>query len=165
MGKIIEDESSVIERLRSPGFISVRKLAKDLGVSPQTILRIQKRNGIHIINRGLKGIERGLRLSKEELIEKMKTSRFRGDFKFKLLLYKFGLKSDVCERCGWGSRPEHKIKPNRSSGLLPVSPCEIHHKNGDRYDNRIENLEILCPNCHSLTPNYRYRGGKKDRYL
>lgn len=37
---------------------------------------------------------------------------------------------------------------------------ELHHINGDRYDNRIENLQILCPNCHSKTPNFRNRNGK-----
>lgn len=36
---------------------------------------------------------------------------------------------------------------------------ELHHINGDHYDNRIENLQILCPNCHSKTPNFRNRNG------
>lgn len=37
---------------------------------------------------------------------------------------------------------------------------ELHHINGDHYDNRIENLQILCPNCHSKTPNFKNRNGK-----
>ena len=32
---------------------------------------------------------------------------------------------------------------------------ELHHINGDHTDLRIENLQILCPNCHALTDNYR----------
>ena len=39
---------------------------------------------------------------------------------------------------------------------------ELHHINGDHYDNRIENLQILCPNCHAKTDNYRGRNTSKN---
>lgn len=61
-----------------------------------------------------------------------------------------------CELCGWGER-------NPFTDSLPL---EIHHKDGN-YSNTIEdNLQVLCPNCHSLTDNYRgaNRGkGREDR--
>lgn len=31
---------------------------------------------------------------------------------------------------------------------------ELHHINGNHYDNRLENLVLLCPNCHSQTTNF-----------
>lgn len=33
-------------------------------------------------------------------------------------------------------------------------PLELHHLNGIHTDNRLENLQILCPNCHAFTDNY-----------
>ena len=42
-------------------------------------------------------------------------------------------------------------------------PLELEHKNGDRTDNRIENLTLLCPNCHAFTPHYRGKNKKKKK--
>ena len=42
---------------------------------------------------------------------------------------------------------------------LPIT-LQLHHKNGNKRDNRKENLEYLCPNCHTQTDNY---SGKKNR--
>lgn len=53
-----------------------------------------------------------------------------------------GYKKYVCECCGL---TEWKNKP-----LV----LQIHHINGDHCDNRVENLQILCPNCHSQTDTY-----------
>ena len=50
-----------------------------------------------------------------------------------------------CEQCGWGQR-------NPYSGLIPL---QLHHKDGNYKNNKIDNLQILCPNCHSLTDNYK----------
>lgn len=50
-----------------------------------------------------------------------------------------------CEKCGWG-----EFNP-----FTNTVPLEIHHKDGDYENNRPENLEVLCPNCHSLTENHR----------
>lgn len=57
------------------------------------------------------------------------------------MLEKAGYK---CERCGWGE--VHPV-----TGKVPV---QVHHKDGDCTNNREENLEVLCPNCHSLTDTY-----------
>lgn len=44
-------------------------------------------------------------------------------------------------------------------------PLEVHHKDGDHLNSAIENLQLLCPNCHALTDNYRGKNisNKKQR--
>ena len=44
-------------------------------------------------------------------------------------------------------------------------PLELDHKNGDHDDNRLENLRLLCPNCHALTNTYRGRNIRRRRTL
>lgn len=38
---------------------------------------------------------------------------------------------------------------------------EVHHKDGDHLNNNLDNLQLLCPNCHSMTDNWRGKGIKK----
>lgn len=63
----------------------------------------------------------------------------------KNLVFRLGLKINKCEICGISEWCNKSIV------------CEIHHINGDSTDNRIANLQILCPNCHSQTDNFRRR--------
>lgn len=61
-----------------------------------------------------------------------------------------------CELCGW-----NKINP-----FTNTLPLEIHHIDGDYKNNKEENLQVLCPNCHSLTEHHKgaNRGnGREDR--
>jgi len=52
-----------------------------------------------------------------------------------------------CSACQWNEK-------NPFTGEVPL---EIDHINGDKKNNSINNLRILCPNCHSLTPTYKGR--------
>jgi endogenous inhibitor of DNA gyrase (YacG/DUF329 family) len=62
-------------------------------------------------------------------------------------------RGDKCEQCGWNVR--HPI-----TGEVPI---ELDHEDGDYRNNHPDNLRLLCPNCHSLTPTYRGRNRGKGR--
>lgn len=96
-------------------------------------------------NKGLRGIGKPLIAIQKILV---KDSYFQS-FKLKKRLFTEGLKFPYCEECGWARKTE--------DGYLPL---ELDHINGDRHDNRLENLRILCPNCHSLKPTHRGRNRK-----
>lgn len=65
-------------------------------------------------------------------------------YKLKLRLFQERLKEPKCEICGWAEKS--------NDGRIPV---ELDHINGIRTDNRLANLRILCPNCHSLQTTHR----------
>ena len=72
--------------------------------------------------------------------------RNRGHLKKRLIAA--GLVENRCAECGLS---EWRGKP-----LV----LQLHHLNGDGRDNRVENLVLLCANCHSQTPNW---GGRNVR--
>lgn len=96
-------------------------------------------------SRGLNGIGRPLLTTEQILVN---NSSFQS-YKLKLRLFKEKIKQPVCEECGWATISE--------DGRLPL---ELDHINGDSRDNRLNNLRVLCPNCHSLKPTHRGRNRK-----
>lgn len=84
----------------------------------------------------------------------------RGGYAFlrKYLIRRLG---ERCARCGWNERHTKTAKV----------PIEIEHVDGNWENNRLDNLTLLCPNCHALTPTFRglnrgrgraYRLGGRD---
>jgi hypothetical protein len=74
--------------------------------------------------------------------------RNRGHLKIRLR--QAGLLPDACEECGlsaWRGKP---------------LTLQLHHRNGDGLDNRVENLVLLCANCHSQTENWGGRNVRRE---
>ena len=75
----------------------------------------------------------------EEYLTKNSTAK---SCKIKNILFKHGIKTNKCEVCGienWNGKPLN---------------MQLHHIDGDPTNNTLENLQILCPNCHAQTDTY-----------
>ena len=115
-------------------------ICKMLKCKPETLERYLKIMDIHYKgNMGLKGKKTdkkrksALEYLKKEIVQIPKLRR---------KLIEDGIKRNECEMCG--------LKEWRSQKLT----LELHHIDGNRFNNNLDNLQILCPNCHSLTPNH-----------
>ena len=71
-------------------------------------------------------------------------------FKLKHRLLKEGILQNCCSVCGLSVWWDKEIQ------------CELDHIDGNKFNHSLENLRMLCPNCHSQTVTYR--GKNKGRY-
>lgn len=145
--------------------VSIRQVIGKLGLveaggNYEQVRRTIKENSIDISHIKGMGWRRNMKFAFSPKIKTAailtRESHFQS-FKLKKRLFLDGLKTPKCELCGWA-----EMSPD---GRIPV---ELDHINGDRYDNRIGNLRILCPNCHSLQATHRgmnqkRRGGETGR--
>jgi len=58
--------------------------------------------------------------------------------------YLFEKHHDKCTKCGW----------SEIHTITKLIPLQVEHIDGNCHNNKEENLDLLCPNCHSLTPTY-----------
>lgn len=119
-------------------------ICREISCKPSTLDFHLKVMGISYAGNKFVGLRPGG--NKRPVIERLRQDTVYGSHYLKNLLFRDGLKERCCEECGitvWQDRP---------------APLELHHINGDRFDNRLENLQILCSNCHSLTSNNSGKG-------
>lgn len=76
-----------------------------------------------------------------------------GTYALKKRLIESGILEDKCELCGWAEKPESQ----------PITPCELDHIDGNPHNHVRSNLRLICPNCHSMTKNYRKRRRLDDK--
>lgn len=87
--------------------------------------------------------------STEEIL--VENSLYTKTSRLKERLIKEGLLEERCSICGLG--PEWNGK---------ILVLQLDHINGVHNDNRLENLRIVCPNCHSQTDTYAGKNNKGE---
>lgn len=120
---------------------SVAEAVRYLNCSRDTLVRNAKKFDVKLnLNQGGQGIP------DEKRSAKTADEAFQKDSKATKGILVYWLKQErewKCECCGLAEWQGKRL------------PLEVHHINGDRTDQRRENLQILCPNCHSITENWR----------
>ena len=141
--KVVAESFSISEVLRKLG-------KKELGSNFATINKYIKLYDLNIShftgqkwNKGLSLCEKTARIKIDEILKE--NTNFACST-LKKRLFALGLKEEKCEKCGVGNK-----------WLDEDLKLELHHINGNHFDNRLENLQILCPNCHSQTNSYKRR--------
>lgn len=145
----IKDNLEIINEMISkntPKF----EISRILGVKYQTLNKYLKEFGIDYKgNPSRKGFHR--------LNERIPIHEYLSDdgkiisaSKLRIKLIEEGIKEEKCENC------------QRTEWMGCKIPLELHHINGNHYDNRLENLQILCSNCHSIIHNYSNVNEKKN---
>lgn len=124
-------------------------MAKQLSCNPKTINPVLERLGLEYSgNQGSKGLSKsnGHELSLLEYLAKSKDIQSN---KVRKKLLDEGYKEYRCECC------------NLTEWLNKPIPLELHHLDGNRNNNTLNNYQLLCPNCHAQTDSYRGKNVSK----
>ena len=129
---LTHDEINNIKKLYSDGYTN-DKLSKDFNVSKYEIKKYTKK------------LKRYSRFD-ESLTRKQKTAIMVSERRRKLKDMAIDYKGGKCEKCG--------IKDWNGEEL----PFELDHIDGNKYNNELPNLQILCPNCHAIKTRHQEKG-------
>lgn len=114
-------------------------ICRQLNCKPETLNSYLEKMGIEY--KGNMG-NKGLKTSKSYISAIDYAAKPQGvkSHVLKEKLIRDGIKQPYCEICGL------------SEWMGKSIPLELHHKNNNHYDNNLDNLQILCPNCHAQQP-------------
>ena len=134
-----ENEEKIINWLND--YVPLAEISRNLSIKYDTLKRYLDRNRIEYkTNPHREG--KPHKEARKPAAYYLGTDLYITSKALKKKLIEDGIKEYVCECCG------------NSEWMGEPIPLELHHINGNHYDNSLENLEILCSNCHSLKHLY-----------
>lgn len=137
---------------------SIRASLKKLGLAPQggnyrTFHRAVEYYDIDTSHFTGKAWSSGKKLGPNKPIEYYLTNQGSiSSYHLKNRLLNEGLLEYICVIC------------NNTEWMGEPIPLQLDHINGQHYDNSLENIRLLCPNCHALTSTFRGRNIGKAEY-
>lgn len=160
---------AIIEELAAKGYSS-RKIAKEIGKSQSFVARRLKKQGIKTDPWAR---EKLYCLYCENELKKKTQKKYcsvdcQADYEFEAsfvdghppstanrrpmkrwLIRQRGHQCEVCKNTEWMEQP---------------IPLELHHIDGNHKNNHLDNLQLICPNCHALTDTYKARNTGSGRH-
>jgi len=132
------------------GSVSYSQILRKIGIRDVGSNYNTLKKAINKYSIGFKPIRSELNTFEEIPIEcvLVENSTYGSTNRLKKRLIKLGYFVKKCYRC------------NRKRWLRKEIPLQLEHIDGNRINNKIDNLTLLCPNCHAQTPTY-CRGSKK----
>lgn len=115
--------------------VPLSEMCRKFKIKQETLQKHLKNLGIFYKgNQSLKGKTR--KSQRVDINEYLTNKKRINASRLKFLLIREKMKEEKCEKCGRTEWEGDKI------------PLELHHIDGNHFNNEIENLMILCPNCH-----------------
>ena len=142
-GDLIEEKLEDIKQMIVEN-VPLMEIARELSIKYDTLKRHLKRLGVeYSTNQNRKG--RPHYESRVSAMYYIENNIPIDAPKLRKKLLEEGIKECKCERCGLTEWMGQEI------------PLELHHLDGNHYNNKLENLVILCSNCHSQIHGYNKR--------
>jgi hypothetical protein len=130
--------------------ITMARASSKVGLHYNTFIRHAKRLGVYKPNQSGKGVPKPKTTGKIPIDEILAGNHPHYQTnKLRKRLISEGIKELRCEVCNvteWNGKQ---------------LSFELDHIDGDRYNHLLDNLRIICPNCHSQTNTYRGKNVKK----